>query len=191
MIATISCFGAAIPVPGLSLAADLILIKRELNVYKTHFGLPDKDSPEFQRMNSQHQKMVQGFCFLNAAAISSYMKAYAKSAAVEEVSRYVPFVGSIIAGSISFASTYKFLHESLNQLEKTALEFLEDCNERVGKDVMKMEFNFSESAIMKSVKSLKSLSWSSSLLLLVVVIVLVLILLYKMSNGIKNSHKEL
>ena len=165
-------------------------------MYRSHFGLPDKDSPVFQRMNSQNQKKVQKFCFLNAAAISSYMKAYAKSSAVEEVTRYIPFVGIIIAGSISFASTYSFLHDSIKQLEKTALDFLEDCNERIGEDVMKMELNFSEKArmkISKSLKSLKSLSWSSSLLLLVavIVLVLVLILLYKMSTGIKNSHKEL
>ena len=124
-------------------------------------------------MNSQLQEKVQAFCFLNAAASSRYMKAYATSAAVEEASRYIPFVGSIIAGSISFASTYSFLRESLNQLEKTALDFLEDCNERVGKDIMKMEFqsHSSESAI------------NNEIIEIIEIITLVIILVILSSNS--------
>ena len=135
MIATLSLGGAIIPVPGLSIAADITLLTSEMKLYKSQLGLPGENSPEFQSMTIENQTKVRQFCITSAAQIAKYLAHYAKSSAAEEVTRYIPILGSAIAGSISFSSTYYFLHRCLDELERTALEYLDEVNNKVGDDL--------------------------------------------------------
>ena len=135
MIATLSLGGAVIPVPGLSIAADLTLLTVETKLYRSQLGLPEENSPEFQSMTTENQAKVRQFCITSAAQVTKHLASYAASSAVEEVARYIPILGSVIAGSISFSSTYYFLHRCLDDMEKTAMDYLDEINIRVGDDL--------------------------------------------------------
>ena len=135
-VAVASFAGALIPVPGVSIAADLILLKHEVDLYKSQLGLPEENSYKFRRMTPEVRKKLQKFCMTSAVQIGNLIAAYGASSAVEEVARYIPFVGSVIAGSISFSSTYYFLKRCLSELESAALEFMDEINTRVGEDMV-------------------------------------------------------
>ena len=134
-IATLSLGGAIIPFPGLSIVADIALLKSEMELYKSQLGLPEENSSEFQRMTTENQAKVRQFCITSAAEVAKHLASYAASSAVEEVARYIPILGSAIAGSISFSSAYYFLHRCLDDFERTAMDYLDEVNIRVGDDL--------------------------------------------------------
>ena len=135
MVASASGFGALVPVPGLSVALDIALLTSEVNFYKSQLGLPQENSYEFRKLTPEIQEKVQKFCLTSAVQIGQLLAAYTASAAVEEVTRYIPLVGSFIAGSISFSSTKYFLHGCLNELEETALNYLDEINAKITDDI--------------------------------------------------------
>jgi hypothetical protein len=124
MVAAASGVGAVVPVPGLSVALDLVLLTREVNMYKSQLGLPEETSYEFRRCTPEIRAKVKRFCLTSAVQIANLLKFYTASSAIEEFTRYIPFVGCAIAGGISFSSTYCFLKGCLNELEGTALDFI-------------------------------------------------------------------
>ena len=132
MIATLSSGVAAIPIPGLSIAADITLLTSEMNLYKFQLGLPEENSAEFQRMSIENQAKARQFCITSAAELTKRLASYVASSSAEEFARYIPILGTAVAGSISFCSTYYFLHRSLDELEKTAMDYLDKINNRVG-----------------------------------------------------------
>ena len=134
-VATLSLGGAIIPLPGLSIAVDLTLITAELNLYKSQLGLHEENSSYFRKMSPEIQGRVQKFSFTSVIQIANAVAAYGACSGVEEVSRYIPILGSAIAGSISFSSTYYFLHRSLGELENTAMDYLDEVNTEVGDDL--------------------------------------------------------
>ena len=136
-IAALSLGVGVIPVPGLSTAADITLLTLEMKLYRSQLGLPEENSPKFLRMTVENQAKIRKFCITTAAEVAKGMESYAKSSAVEEVARYIPIAGIAIAGSISFYTTYYFLRDSLDELEKTAMDYLDKVNTKVGKDLRK------------------------------------------------------
>ena len=135
MVAAASFTGALIPVPGVSITADLILLKYEVDLYKSQLGLPEENSYEFRRMTPEVREKLQKFCLISAVQIGNLIAAYGASSAVEEVARFIPVLGSVIAGSISFSSTYYFLQQCLKVMESTALEFLDEIKTRAVEDM--------------------------------------------------------
>jgi hypothetical protein len=134
-VAATSALGGVIPIPGVSLAVDLSIITSEIKFYKSRIGLPEENSGEFQKMSSETQEKVRKYYWTSATEIATLLTTYGVgSAAVEEGSRFIPLVGSAIAGGISFSSTYYFLQQYLNELEKTALYFLDEITTEVDKD---------------------------------------------------------
>ena len=107
-----------------------------MDFYKSQLGLPEAKSNKFRRiMNPELREKLQKLCITTTVQIAELMSAYAVSSAVEEATRYIPILGSIIAGSISFSSAYYFLQRYLNELESAALEFMDEINTRVGEDM--------------------------------------------------------
>ncbi|CAB4026889.1 interferon-inducible GTPase 5-like, partial [Paramuricea clavata] len=135
MAAAASGVGAVVPVPELSGALDLVLLTREVNMYKSQLGLPEETSYKFQRMTPKIQAQVGKFCLTSTVQIANHLKDYTGSSVVEKFTRYIPFVGCAIAGGISFSSTYCFLRGCLNELEGIALDSLDEINTRVGYDM--------------------------------------------------------
>jgi hypothetical protein len=135
MVAAASGVGAVVPVPGLSVALDLVLLTREVNMYKSQLGLPEETSYEFRRCTPEIRAKVKRFCLTSAVQIANLLKFYTASSAIEEFTRYIPFVGCAIAGGISFSSTYCFLKGCLNELEGTALDFMDEVKAGVREDM--------------------------------------------------------
>lgn len=123
MVAVASAAGAAIPLPGLSIALDLVLLKNEVNVYKSQLGIPEKYS----------SKEIQGMT--NAKTMANILATFCASSVVEDFARFIPFVGLIIASSISFSSTRNFLNTCLDDMERQALAFLDEMNKRAVDDL--------------------------------------------------------
>ena len=135
IVAATSGFGAVVPVPGLSVAIDLALLTKEVNFYRSQLGLPEENSSEFRKLNPKIQESVRKFCLTSAVQIGQLIAAYAASAAVEEVTKFIPLVGSFIAGTLSFTTTYCFLKICLNEIEETAFNCLDEINARVADDM--------------------------------------------------------
>jgi len=56
----------------------------------------------------------------------------ATSLVVEEFSRYIPLIGSLIAAPISFAGTYYMLKYVLDRLDRVAMEVVTYAAEHAG-----------------------------------------------------------
>ena len=138
-VAVASAAVAVVPLPGLSFAVDLALITGEISFYRSQLGIPEPDSAEFSKLDLGRQERVGKFFFTSAAQISGFLAAYASQSVVEEASRYIPFVGLAVAGSISYGSTYYLLHRCLGTLEKMAIEIIEDFKEQALNDDLELD----------------------------------------------------
>jgi hypothetical protein len=134
MVAAASAAAAVIPLPGLSIVVDFGLLTYEVNFYKSQFGLPKEKSDEFQKLSKENQDIILKFYFTSVVELAKLFTFFAVTSAVEEAARYFPLVGSVIASSLSFGSTYYFLSQCLNELEKPASNLLDETNTKVGED---------------------------------------------------------
>ena len=128
-VASVSATIAVCPIPGLSIAVDLMLIKREIDFYRSQLGLPKEGSERFAQLSDGTQKEVQAIWATMASAshIGGLMAAYATEEAAEEVTRLIPFVGWLAASAMSWAGTYYFLKQSLKNMERVALLVLKEA----------------------------------------------------------------
>ena len=53
--ATASAIAAAVPIPGVSIAADIVSMKREIDLYISQLNLPQKGSNEFSLLSFNTQ----------------------------------------------------------------------------------------------------------------------------------------
>ena len=121
MVASASAAAAAVPLPGLNIAVDLAMITQEMNLYKSQLGLTEL---KLRKMSPEDQEKFQKFCITNVVNLATRLTAYSAGTTIEEFSRFIPFIGSAIAGGISFACTYSFLHKSLDELERMAVRYV-------------------------------------------------------------------
>ena len=121
--------------PGLSVAFDAALLMKEINLYKSQLGIPGENSTEFQGMTSEMKAKILKYCVTSAVEIGRLLQPHIASSTAEEFARYIPVVGSVIAGGISFGSTYWFLHKCLKELEETALNLLDETRGRVADEL--------------------------------------------------------
>ena len=134
-VATASGAVAAIPVPGLSFVLDGALILRELRMYRSQLGLPKIGSAEFVNLHVATREKVLSVTLTTAAQLSTYCASYAASTAIEEFTRYIPFVGPAIASSMSFSTTYYALSQLLKDVEKTAKVVLQEAAKKTAADL--------------------------------------------------------
>ena len=127
MVASASAGAALVPLPGLSFAVDAVLILKELSFYRSQLGLPEIGSAEFAKLHLATREKVIKVGLTTAAQLSGILAPYAVEAAVEEVTRFIPFVGLAIASSMSFAATYFALSQLLKNVEEVALLILKEA----------------------------------------------------------------
>lgn len=129
MVAAASGAVAVVPIPGVSVAVDLMMIMKEISFYRSQLGLPEEGSDRFAMLSDSTQKEVKAIfaTVASASTVGGLMAAYASEQAAEEVTRLIPFVGFLAAGAMSFASTLFFLRHCLDKMEKTALLVLEEA----------------------------------------------------------------
>ena len=136
MVATASAAAAMVPLPGLSLAVDAVLILRELNLYRSQLGLPEVGSDEFTKLRSATKEKVLQVGLTTAAQLSEFLKPYAAEAAVEEATRlYLPYLGWAIASGMSFGATYYALYKLLGAVEDAALSVLREAHEKTSAEL--------------------------------------------------------
>ena len=123
-----SALAAAVPIPGASVAADIALIKTEIDFYKSKLGLPDEGSNKFSLLSFNTQSEISALrtTLGTALGIGGLVAAYSTESVVEEFARYIPFIGIAIASSLSYGATYHFLSKWLGKLEEIALKVLEE-----------------------------------------------------------------
>jgi len=123
----------AIPVPGVSLVMDIGIVTEESEFYFTQLGLDEtslKRYAELTKTDYQHLKSIVASS-LGGFEIRAIVHTCVKSdglmaaAAAEEVSRYIPLIGSLIAAPLSFRGTYCALKLILGKMERVALEVVE------------------------------------------------------------------
>ena len=133
LVAGLSAAVAVAPVPGLSIAVDALIMFNEVREYITQLGIPVQGSTIFNFLSSPTQRSVVAtqVQFSSAPKILALLaKEAGAGLAVEEASRYIPFVGSAIAGALSFGCTIFFLRKCLNKIEEVALAVLEEAKQQ-------------------------------------------------------------
>ena len=65
-----------------------------------------------------------------AGILSLFAKEAATGVAAEEITLFIPVVGSVVASTLSFGYTILFLRSCLKKIEKVALVVLEEANQR-------------------------------------------------------------
>ena len=135
MVASASAAAALVPIPGLSFAVDAGLILKELSFYRSQLGLPEIGSAEFARLHLATKEKVIKVGLTTAAQLSGILAPYAAEAAVEEVTRFIPFVGLAIASGMSFGATYYALSQLLKNVEEVALLVLKEAAEKTAAEL--------------------------------------------------------
>ena len=126
-VATASAFAATVPIPGVSLLADIAMIKSEVNFYISQLGLPEEGSNAFSLLsvNTQSEIRKLGLMQSTIQQIGELLVKISTEKVVEEFSRST-LLGVAIASSLSYCATYYFLLKRLEKLEEIALTVLEE-----------------------------------------------------------------
>jgi len=135
MVAFLSACVAAVPVPGLSIAVDSAIIIKETERYFNVFGLDDKS---LQKLCEKSGKSIGHFKSLmksplrggiNPASVFTLLSAASLALAgdaVEYAVSFIPIIGSVIAGGMSFCTVSVMLHKALNDIAEDARNVLLD-----------------------------------------------------------------
>ncbi len=134
IVSSASAAVAAIPVPFISLGFDATLIMTEVEFYRKQLGL---DQNSLQKLSQVYRipmekiekelKEIFPIQHLNSLrrVVLDFAKKQAMGATTEEFSRYIPYVGTAIASTLSFAVCYAVLYKILLRMEQAALKVID------------------------------------------------------------------
>ena len=96
------------------------------------FGLQNKTPEELALLEQKYIEIIMRYNLGTNAVLAANIvtKSLGAILPVEEVAKFIPIIGSIIAGSISFAFTLRFLLRSIGELEEAALAVWDKIAER-------------------------------------------------------------
>ncbi len=132
-VAFLSACVAAIPLPGLSITADIAIIADELRKYYRAFGL---DDPSLQKLCERSGKTVAELKSLmksplhqgiNPSSILTLLGAASlliSEDAVELLVSFIPIVGTLVAGGLSYLTVSRMLKRALNDIAEDARNVL-------------------------------------------------------------------
>ena len=142
--AALSAAGAAIPIPGLSIVADITIITREAMLYFKQLGLDSDSLKQYARHYSADYKKMRLIIFsaYGAGAVStitfdgmqsivmvilhgSSTTLTASAAGSKLAQMFLPVVGSLVSAPLSFGVTYAALKLILSKYEETAIRVME------------------------------------------------------------------
>ncbi|XP_063353841.1 interferon-inducible GTPase 5-like [Pelmatolapia mariae] len=125
-----SAAGAAVPLPGLSVAVDAAVLVGAVTHFVHEFGL---DIPSLKRLSARtgvHYDDLQAAIVSQLAAVEitaelllkvvAQLGSVAALIAAEEVSRFIPFIGIPVSAGLSFTTTYKILILILDKIAEDA-----------------------------------------------------------------------
>ena len=117
-VASASAAAALVPLPGLSFGVDAWLLLNELSFYRSQFGIPEEGSDEYKRLPFSTQEKVSKVSLTTIPQLVACLTAFTAEAAVEDYTRFVLILGSVIASSMSFTTTYLALKKLLKHVEE-------------------------------------------------------------------------
>lgn len=134
-IAAASAAGALVPIPGLSVGVDAALILRELSLYRSQLGLPEVGSAEFVKLHLATREKVLQVSITTVAQLSVFLVSYSTEATIEEAVRFIPFVGLLVASTMSFGATYYALHKLLEAVKDVALLVIKEATDKAASEL--------------------------------------------------------
>ncbi|XP_072282544.1 interferon-inducible GTPase 5-like isoform X2 [Pyxicephalus adspersus] len=127
--ATLSCGVAAIPIPGLSVACDVGILVAQMIKYRNAFGLDqnslEKLANKFDKDVNELKSVIKSPIVvkeINKELVTTLLTRGATGGLmfVEYLASNIPVAGTIVAGGISFATTYYMLYSFLKELANDA-----------------------------------------------------------------------
>ncbi|XP_077312858.1 interferon-inducible GTPase 5-like [Lithobates pipiens] len=132
-LATLSCGVATIPIPGLSVACDIAILVAAMKQYLDAFGLTQRSIEKLAKKFGKDVKELKSviksplvFREINAELVKSLLARSVVGAVmlVEYALSAIPILGSLAAGGLSFATTYKMLCDFLKEIAEDAVRVL-------------------------------------------------------------------
>ena len=136
-LAALSGVVAAIPVPGVSIIMDIAIVTEEAEFYYTQLGLDETSLKRYAKLTSTDYRKLKSVVdsYLGCIGMEGVRKLVEEitkrgapvvaSAVVEEGSRFIPFIGALIAAPLSFGGTYYAMKLVLDKMERVALKVVE------------------------------------------------------------------
>ena len=136
LVASLSGAASGIPVPVLGSVVDFVLIRGTVTAYYVQLGLNNTTSEERDMLDKKYREIIDKYSpgTVKEFASNAVSKTMGVIFGVEEVSKYIPFIGVVIASSISFAFTLKYLISAVNELEETAIAVWDNAAKRLSQD---------------------------------------------------------
>lgn len=129
--ATAAAGAAAIPLPGIDIAADIGLLLEAMPTIIKKFGLTKEDIDSY---DEQRKVMIYGILkklgietigvLITEELIKKMLVKIAGRVATKSMTKYIPIVGQAIAASIGFAAMKYILDDLTNDCYKVSLELL-------------------------------------------------------------------
>ena len=124
------CCCSVVPVRGLSIAVDSALILYEISLYRSQLCLPSLGSSDFFKLSVATQGRIRDASIQSTTQLYAFLALYALKSGIQEGVRHVPFIGSAIAGGLSFATTFSALKGCLQKVEKASLAVIKEYVEK-------------------------------------------------------------
>ncbi len=134
IISSASAAVAAVPVPFLSIGFDATLVMSEVEFYKKQLGLDQAALLKLSNvyripMEKIEKELNEIFPLQYLNSLRTFVLDFAKKQAVgtatEEFARYIPYVGTAIASTLSFGVCYIVLYKILIRMEQAALKIID------------------------------------------------------------------
>ena len=131
-MATISAGAGAIPIPGVGAVIDFALIRGTIMAYYIQLGLINTTSEERALLDKKYNDIIDRYKSSSVAKFGSTVvtKALGLMVGVEEISKYIPIIGTVIASSVGFAVTLHYLIRCINELEEAAIAVWDNAAKR-------------------------------------------------------------
>ncbi|XP_069803645.1 interferon-inducible GTPase 5-like [Dendropsophus ebraccatus] len=135
---TLSCAVAAVPIPGLSVACDVLILIKTMRNYRSAFGLDEQSLKKLADKSgkdvSELKSVLKSPLDIKEINKELVIKLLTKGAGgalmvIEYAFSNIPIVGSMAAGAISFGTTYWMLHGFLNETAEDAARVLKKALE--------------------------------------------------------------
>ena len=138
-VAILSAIGGAIPVPGVSLAVDMELLKSELAFYRQQFGLDQNSLAHTKLMVNRYSeesksnsladkvhKFVEEYIISDNFQMLNYLAVQTTSESAENVLRIgLPVIGCLFSAGLSYGVTCATLRKYLNENAEAGFQLLE------------------------------------------------------------------
>ena len=124
-----------VPLPGLSIVVDSALVLYEISLYRSQLCLPSLGTSDFLNLSVATQGRIRDASIQWTKQLYAFLALYALKSGIQEGVRYVPFIGSAIAGGLSFATTFSALRGCLQKVEEASVAVIKESVKKGSEDL--------------------------------------------------------